>query len=425
MSEKLGTWLKGLLPEGTPSNLLDAGLQILVILLAAWLLDLITRVVLRRIVIPVIQRTRARWDDALLDEGVFAKLAHLVPAWVLLNFLPPVLDRWEQAERVVHNVLEAYVILVILQVLSAVMGSFLTIWNRSSLAERLPLRVLVQAGRVILWTAGGILILAALMSRSPLVFFSGLGAMTAVVLLIFKDSILGLVAGFQIAGNDLVREGDWIEMPKYGADGDVIAVALTSVKVQNWDKTITTIPTYALVSDSFKNWRGMKESGGRRIKRAVNIDMSSIRFCDEEMLERFSRIQVLQDYLEKKKRELKEWNEKHGIDESVLVNGRRMTNIGVFRAYLQGYLKRHPQVHQESLISMVRQLEPGPTGLPLEIYAFSREQAWPVYEGIQADIFDHVLAVIPEFDLRVFQEPTGGDLRSLAATKAGGPATTS
>jgi len=189
--------------------------------------------------------------------------------------------------------------------------------------------------------------------------------------------------------------------------------------VQNWDKTITTIPTYALVSDSFKNWRGMKESGGRRIKRAVSLDMTSIRFCDEAMLQRFSKIQVLQDYLEKKQRELKEWNEKNGIDESVLVNGRRMTNVGVFRAYLQGYLKRHPKLHQELLILMVRQLEPGPTGLPLEIYAFSREQAWPVYEGIQADIFDHVLAVIPEFDLRVFQQPTGGDLRSLGPVSGG------
>jgi miniconductance mechanosensitive channel len=257
-----------------------------------------------------------------------------------------------------------------------------------------------------------IVAISIVIDQSPLILLSGLGALTAVILLIFKDSILGLVAGIQLVANDMVRPGDWIEMPKYGADGDVIEITLNTVKVQNWDKTITTIPTYALISDSFKNWRGMQESGGRRIKRAVYVDVSSVRFCTPEMTAKFSRIKVLEEYIARKQAEMREYNEKHGIDDAVLVNGRRMTNLGTFRAYLVEYLKRHPKIHQD-MTFLVRHLQPTELGLPIEIYVCSNDQEWSNYEGIQADIFDHIFASLPEFGLRPFQSPTGSDIASL------------
>jgi miniconductance mechanosensitive channel len=231
-------------------------------------------------------------------------------------------------------------------------------------------------------------------------------------MLVFKDTILGFVASIQLSGHDMIRIGDWIEMPKYGADGDVIEVSINTVKVRNWDKTITTIPTYGLVSDAFKNWRGMSESGGRRIKRALHIDMSSIKFCTDEMLERFNKFDFIKNYIAEKQDEIIEYNKEHETDTSQLINGRRQTNIGVFRAYTIAYLKNHPKIHQD-MTFLVRHLEPKQYGLPVQIYVFSNDQAWANYEAIQADIFDHLLAALPEFELRVFQNPTGYDFKSL------------
>jgi miniconductance mechanosensitive channel len=270
----------------------------------------------------------------------------------------------------------------------------------------------LQVVKIVVGIAVGIYIFSALMNRSPVVLLGGLGAMTAVLLLIFKDTILGFVASIQLTGNDMIRMGDWISMPKYGADGDVIDLTLTTVKVQNWDKTITTIPTYALVSQSFQNWRGMDESGGRRIKRALNIDMSSITFCTDEMVDRFRRFRILGNYIAEKEKEITAWNNTQSVSEEELVNGRRMTNVGTFRAYVTEYLRNHPMVKQD-MTCMVRQLKPGEDGLPIEIYAFSSDQRWVQYEGIQADIFDHILAVLPQFGLRIFQNPTGADFRKL------------
>jgi miniconductance mechanosensitive channel len=238
----------------------------------------------------------------------------------------------------------------------------------------------------------------------------GLGAFSAVLLLIFKDPILGFVGGIQLSANDMVRHGDWISMPKYGADGTVLEISLTTVKVQNFDNTITTLPTYSLVSESFQNYRGMKESGVRRIKRSISIDMSSVQFCTREMLDRFRRIDILKDYIDSTQTELEKYNRENQIDNSVFVNGRRQTNIGVFRAYLEEYLAHHPMVHSDS-DQLVRQLQPTSIGIPIEIYAFIRETGFTRYERIQSDIFDHILAIIPQFDLRVFQSPTGEDLR--------------
>ncbi|MEC4678590.1 MAG: mechanosensitive ion channel domain-containing protein, partial [Nitrospirota bacterium] len=256
-----------------------------------------------------------------------------------------------------------------------------------------------------------ILIISALLDETPFYLLSGLGALTAVFMLIFKDAILGFVAGIQLTANKMVTHGDWIEMPKYGADGDVLEVSLTTVKIQNWDKTITTIPTYALISESFKNWRGMSESGGRRIKRAITIDMSTIQFCSDEMIEKFSKIRPIKVYIETKMKELTEYNTIHDLDDANIVNRRRLSNIGTFRAYVVAYLENHPKIHQD-MTFLVRQLAPGEHGLPIEIYVFCNDTAWARYEAIQADIFDHLLAAVPEFGLKVFQNPSGNDFKS-------------
>jgi len=240
----------------------------------------------------------------------------------------------------------------------------------------------------------------------------GLGAFSAVLLLVFKDAILGLVAGVQLTANDMLRPGDWISMPKYDADGTVTDITLTTIKVQNWDKTISTVPAYSLFTDSFKNWRGMEESGGRRIKRSINIDMTSVKFCTEPMLEKYKQFQHIIDYVKNTEVEIQKYNSDKRVNTKVVVNGRRQTNIGVFRAYLYAYLQSHPDVRND-MTFLIRQLQPGEYGLPIEIYVFSKVQAWAQYEAIQADIFDHILAVIPEFDLRVFQNPSGGDFKSL------------
>ncbi|MFT4605357.1 MAG: miniconductance mechanosensitive channel, partial [Rhodothermales bacterium] len=291
------------------------------------------------------------------------------------------------------------------------------IYQGFSVSRRFPIRTIIQIIRVVVYFIVGVAILAILLGKSPLVFFSGLGAFTAVLLLIFKDTILGFVAGLQLTANNMVRKGDWIEMPGHNADGEVLDVSLTTVKVQNWDKTVTTIPTYALVAEPFKNWRGMEESGGRRVKRAVHLDITSIRFCDSEMLERFKKIQFVADHVTQKLDELATHNSKLQMDESLLINGRHLTNVGVFRAYLEHYLRALPKVHQE-MTFLVRQLAPTGHGLPIEIYLFSNDQAWANYEAFQADIFDHVLAALPLFDLRPFQVPTGADLQQLGQAPA-------
>ncbi len=278
--------------------------------------------------------------------------------------------------------------------------------------QGIPVKGFIQAIKLILLLIACVLALSAMFGKSPIFFLSGLGALTAVLLLVFKDALLGLVAGVMISVNQMVRIGDWIEMPGSGADGHVIDVSLTTVKVRNWDKTITTIPSYDLISKSFKNWRGMFDSGGRRIKRAIYLDMRSIHFLDEEQIRRMLRIHRLKDYLSRKVAEVQESNQSYGDDLEALCNGRRLTNIGTFRAYCEAYLKEHKQIHQE-MILLVRQLAPTEHGIPLEIYAFTSDTRWVVHESIQADIFDHLLSVLSEFNLRVFQDPSGSDVLAL------------
>jgi miniconductance mechanosensitive channel len=353
-------------------------------------------------------KTDTRWDDILVESRLFKRLAFLAPALVVYLFA----DAFPNAAEGIQRVILTYMVVVAVLAANALLNAFNAIYRTFEIARSRPIKGFVQVVKIIIFIIAVILILSAVMNRSPWVFLTGMGAMMAVLLIIFKDTLLGLVASFQITAADMVREGDWIEMPKFGADGDVIDVTLHTVKVRNWDKTITTIPTYALVSDSFRNWRGMEESGGRRIKRAVNIDMNTIRICDDEMLDRFEKMRLIGDLVKTRRKEVADFNRETGADDSVLVNGRRLTNVGTFRAYVAAYLKSHPKIHQD-MTFLVRQLAPGEHGLPIEIYVFSRDQAWARYEEIQADIFDHILAVVPEFGLRVFQSPSGSDFAGL------------
>jgi len=363
----------------------------------------------------VISRTRTTWDDVFFRRKVFSRLAHLAPAVVVYVMMPVVLRDMPDVASVVTSAALVYMILVIVTATNAFLNSIEDIYRTFDISREIPIKGLIQILKIILYFLAAIFVVSVILNKTPIFFLSGLGALTAVLMFIFKDAILGFVAGIQLTANRMVAQGDWIEMPKYGADGDVLEVSLTTVKVQNWDKTVTMVPTYALISESFKNWRGMQDSGGRRIKRSINIDMNTIKFCDEEMLGRFSRIQYIADYIAEKKEEIQRHNQAAQIDNSSLANGRRITNIGTFRAYVVAYLKNHPLIRQD-MTFLVRQLKPTENGLPIEIYVFSKEQRWAFYEGIQADLFDHFLAVVPEFDLRVFQHPTGVDLQRFTTS---------
>lgn len=300
--------------------------------------------------------------------------------------------------------------MVVLMVINSFLNAIAIIYQDFQVAKTRPIKGYMQVAKIIVFLIGAIVIFSTLFNKNPLGLIGGLGAFSAVLLLVFKDPIMGFVGGIQLSANNMLIPGDWISMPKYGADGTVIDVALTTVKVQNWDKTISTIPTYSLISDSFINWRGMEESGGRRIKRSINIDLKSIKFCTDEMLKKFLKIEHVKEYVDRTEKELIEYNKQHNIDDSVLVNGRRQTNIGVFRAYLNGYLHNRNDVH-DGMTFLIRQLQPTEKGLPIEIYVFSKIQEWAKYEDLQSDIFDHIIAIVPEFDLRIYQNPTGDDLQ--------------
>lgn len=365
-----------------------------------------------RLVGAITARTRFAWDDELLKAGVFTRLSHLAPALVIDALGAAVLgEKNPEALAALDSATTLYLIFISIIVLSAVLNAAQNIVGRTKRGASVPLKGFAQGIMLVACLVGGIFALATLMGKSPVYFLSGLGALTAIIILVFKDAILGFVAGIQISVNQIVRVGDWIEMPKHGADGFVTDVTLTTVKVSNWDKTITTLPTYALISESFKNWRGMFESGGRRIKRSLLIDMRTVRFADEELLARWQKMRLLRPYLAEKLAEIAAENQSLGEDLGVLGNGRRLTNLGTFRAYCIAYLRAHPRIHQE-MTFLVRQLQPTGEGVPLEIYVFTNDTRWVVYEGIQADIFDHLLAVIGQFGLRVFQTPSGHDVGS-------------
>lgn len=393
---------------------IDIGIDIFLfigICIIAFIANFVTKNFILRAIKHIIKKSKTSWDDILIERKVLRRLSHLAPA-LIFYFLIPIVFKGNEAVKIVsHRLASIYMLIVGLITIDAFLSAVQDIYEKFEVSKKIPIRSFIQVIKVILYFLSAVIVLSMIVGKSPAFLIGSLGAMAAILMLVFKDPILSFAAGIQLSSNKMVQIGDWIEMPKYGVDGDVIDISLTTVKVQNFDKTIVTIPPYAMVSDSFKNWRGMSESGGRRIKRAINIDISSIKFCDEEMLDRFRKIKHISNYIDTKKKELSEFNKKLDIDDSDLVNGRRMTNVGTFRAYVVAYLREHPKI-SKNLTFLVRQLNPGPDGLLLEIYVFCNDTNWVNYEGIQADIFDHILAIIPEFGLKVFQNPTGSDFRS-------------
>ena len=385
---------------------------LLTLLIGAAIVDLVAKRILIGVVRAFAKRSRVTWDDALVEHNVFGRLVQVVPALVLFAGVPFIPGLQDGAVELIRNVAMGYMVLMLTLALTAMLSAANAIYSALPVAKDRPLKGFVQLLQIVVWVIGGVMIVAAVLDRSPLLLLSGFGAMTAILLLVFKDTILSLVASVQLTAQDMVRVGDWIEMPQFGADGDVVDVQLHTIKVQNWDKTITTIPTHRLISDSFKNWRGMSQSGGRRIKRSIFIDVSTIRKQTQDEVERFTRFALLKDYIKAKEQELADYNAGLEIEVVAEVNQRRLTNIGTFRAYALNYLKNHPRIRKDMTL-IVRQLAPGPEGLPLEIYCFTTTTAWAEYEDIQSDILDHLLAIVPEFGLRLFQKPAGSDLANL------------
>ena len=376
--------------------------------------DLIAKRQLVKLALGVARRTTQKWDDILLQHNVLGRLAQAVPALFIYFGIALVPDLGDTVTAVIRNVALAYLALMMTLVISATLTAANAIYTEYPIAKNRPIKGYVQVAKIVVYVLGAVIVVSALIDRSPVVLLTGLGAMTAVILLIFRDTILSLVASVQLTSLDMVRVGDWLEMPQYNADGDVIDVALHTVTVQNWDKTITTIPTHRLISESYKNWRAMSESGGRRIKRSIDIDISSVRFLTDDEMQRFEAFTLLREYVARKRTELTEYNVALKGPDSAKVNLRRLTNLGTFRAYIWNYLRNHPEIHRDMTL-LVRQLQPGDTGIPIEIYCFTNTTEWAAYEDIQADIFDHILAQCGEFDLRVFQALSGADVKTRLA----------
>ncbi|NMH66220.1 mechanosensitive ion channel family protein [Shewanella salipaludis] len=408
---EISAWLAGVGIDSQPADGVSTSVMILVCLLLAGLSYFIVRRGVVRAMNLVIQRSRVNWDDIFMRYRVLEKFAMLVPVLVLELLLPIALTQHKLASLLADRLLSIWMVVLLVRGCYAALDAANEVADVNLVSRRLPVKSFVQLIKLFLFFIGIIIAISVLAEQSPLIFLSGLGVATGLVMLVFRDTILGFVAGIQLAANRMVSRGDWIQMDKYGADGSVEEVSLTTVKVRNWDQTITMIPAYALVSDAFRNWRGMSESGGRRIKRSLNIDVNSIAFLGEAERLKLAKINCLKDYLQRKTQEIEESN-RAVSDFDMPVNGRRLTNIGTFRAYLLEFLRQHPKVHKEMTL-MVRQLAPTTEGLPLEIYIFTNDTRWANYEDIQADIFDHIFAILPIFGLRPFQVPTGMDMQAL------------
>jgi len=401
------------------SRIVLTGLMIVTAGILVVIAEVMTRNFLLKAVSAFAHKTKTKLDDLLLQHSVFQWLAHLIPPVLLYNLAVPVLQFYPESIGIIQSLVTIYLTVIVIVLSLSALDALQCYFSTHPIAGKMPLKSFIQVLKTVIFTIGSVIVVAKLLGKSPVVFFSGIGAFTAVIILIFKDSILGFVAGIQLSTNNLVQVGDWIEMPKYGADGDVIDISLVTVSVQNWDKTISTIPAYALISEGFKNWRGMSDAGGRRITRSINIDMQSVRFCDEEMLRELERIQLLKPYLESRRNEIDQYNAMHDVDTAMPVNGRRLTNLGTFRAYLVAYLRNHPKINPE-MTFLIRHLQPTEHGIPVQIYVFSNDIVWANYEAIQADIMDHVLSILPYFGLRVFQAPSGGDIAAVGELLARG-----
>lgn len=412
LKNALVSWIEPLQLAENQTLILAEGLTFVLLFGLALLAYYISWFILRRTLIAFIQRTDNKYDDVLLKNKVINRFSYLVPSYIISSFVHETLPSFPLTAELIQSAIHIYVIIVGALIIDGIINSGHDIYKGFQVAKSKPIKGFIQVLKIVLWIAVGLMILATFIGQPISSMLIGLGTLSAVLMLVFKDPILGFVGGMQLSFNDMVRIGDWISMPKYGADGTVLEITLTTVKVQNWDQTITTIPTYSLVTDYFQNWRGMEESGGRRIKRHISIDMESVRFCTKEMLERFKTIQLISGYLDEKEKDIEAFNKANNIDTSNLANGRHQTNLGVFRAYMKAYLRSHPRVHQ-GLIMLVRHLQPTDKGIPLEIYVFSNRQAWAEFEDLQSDIFDHILAVMPQFELSIFQAPNNRSLSKL------------
>lgn len=385
---------------------------LLLVLLLAIPATWVVRRSLLRCIHHIVRGNHMHWDDALMDNHFFQRLSWIMPVLIFHLSQDLLLPPESRAALILRRLITCGFVFVGIGTLAALLNTINDIYKNLHKKSGKTIRGYIDAARIVVYVLGIIFLIAILTDRSPWGLLSVMGGLTAVTMLVFRDSILGFIASIQLTGTDMIRVGDWIEMPSYNADGDVIEISIHSVRVRNWDKTITTIPTYSLISKSFKNWRGMSESGGRRIKRALNLDMTSIRFLTESELNELAKIQIISDYIKTRQQEIELYNREHNTDSSMPVNGRHQTNAGLFRAYVIAYLRQNPKLHQD-MTFLVRQLQPGPEGLPIQIYVFSKDQVWANYEAIQADIFDHLIAALPQFNLRIFQQPSGYDLRKM------------
>lgn len=415
-AQRMSDWLLSL---GVPENFVPAvafGLDVCILIVVAVVADLFTKKIILRGIEKLVLRSSSTLDDIFFEKKVFDALAHLAPALVVEIGAPIVFEEFPEFVLGLSKFLQLYVIVIVVWVVSSFLDAMLELTERNPYLKDKPMLSYVQVAKLISYVVAGVMMFSIVFSKSPAVVLSAFGAAGAVLIFVFKDTILGLVASVQISVNDTLRVGDWVSMEKYDADGDVIKITLNTIVVQNWDKTISTIPAYAFVSDSFKNWRGMTEAGGRRIKRSLFISVSSVKFCNQEMLDRFSKFQLLEPYIQSRSEEIAQYNEVKNADKTFPLNGRHLTNLGLFRKYMELYLKQNENIRQD-MTTMVRQLAPSQTGIPLEVYCFTKTIEWIPYENIQSDIFDHILATAKLFELDVFQDPSGSDFSKLGPEK--------
>lgn len=407
----LESLLEPIIASSTWRNLIIALLLFCIIAVASFLAYYLIRFLARAIFTPIARRTKTKIDDAIIERKVLSRIAHMAPAIIIYYAMPalfPATEGWAPTIAFFQKCALLYLVLMVLVAINAFLNAFHDFYETLPVAKDRPIKTYVQLVKIIIFFFGGIVLIAILINKDPSSLLLGLSAMAAVLMLVFKDTILGLVASVQASANEIVKPGDWIVMPSRDVDGDVLEITLNTVKVQNFDRTISTFPTYALVSESIRNYKGMQESDGRRIKRSIFIDVRTIHFCSPEEIANLKRIELIREYIETIEPELEAYNENLEVDLTMPVNGRRLTNIGVFREYINRYLNFHPGVSQEST-RMARLLQPTEYGLPIEVYCFCLNKVWVNYEGIQSDIFDHLLAVVKEFNLAVFQSPTGMD----------------
>ena len=367
---------------------------------------LFTRYLLLNWIFRIFRKTSNNFDDILIKKGFFDRLSYAVPIVIIYVFM----DYFSTYPSILYRIVLSLIIIAVISSVNAFINSINEFYSNSNLSKRLSIKSYLQILKLIINILGAIIFIASLIGKSPIYLLSGIGALTAVLMLIFKDTILSFISSIQITSNDLFKVGDWVEAPQFNADGDVIDIALHTIKIQNWDKTITVIPTHKLIDSSFKNWRGMSDSGGRRIKRAIQIDMNSVKFCDDRMISKFSKIDIISDYIDSKIKDIGKYNQSKNSSDSLL-NGRALTNIGTYRKYISSYLTNNSNINKD-MTFLVRQLSPTSNGLPIEIYVFSNNTDWIEYEQIQSDIFDHLIASIKEFDLVLFQNPTGNDFKN-------------